>query len=64
MPDWLKLTDTARQTIIWIGVAIIVIWIVYGGGRASNDKKSDGEGGAQAFGKWIKSFEESKNGKS
>jgi len=61
-PDWLRLTtDTARQTIIWIGVAIIVIWIVYGGSRNKPSKPSGGKSGREAFKDWLSDFEEEKS---
>ena len=59
-PDWLRLTETAKQAIIWIGVAVVVIGIVYGGGRG-NSPESGGKTKTQAFGEWLKTFEEDKD---
>lgn len=52
-PDWMKLTETARNLIIGIGIAIIVIVFVYGGGGKEGGTPP-GKTKGKAFEDWLK----------
>ena len=52
-PDWMKLTETARNLIIGIGIAIIVIVFVYSG-RSKDGASPPSKGKGKAFEDWLK----------
>ncbi|MBU1246270.1 MAG: hypothetical protein ABIJ20_03950 [Nanoarchaeota archaeon] len=52
-PDWMQLTETARNLIIGIGIAIIVIVFVYGG-RGKDGSTAPGKSKGKAFEDWLK----------